>query len=428
MRPNRKLITTALLALLSCAAHAEGLLIKNATVQTLTAQGELQNTDVLIENGRIKAIGKGIQSAGVERTIDGKGKVVTPGIMAVFNQIGIREIDALENTVDGVSQNEAFGASFSLAEVFNPYSTLVPHNRIHGVTRTLVTPYPGHDLFAGQATVFSLSGEHTPILKRTAAIYAQFGERGAAMAGGSRAAALMQLDKALDDAREYAENRDAIRRGEWRELSLPSDDLEALLDLIDGKIPLVVGVERASDIVALLRLARKQDIRLVIAGGAEAWMVAEQLAKAKVPVILDPMDNIPGSFESLGQRANNSALLHKAGVEVIFTGPGFQSSHNAFLVRQAAGNAVANGMPYEAALKAFTQNPARIFGVASDYGRIAPGMNAELVVWDGDPLEVTTEPVQVIIDGKAVTMVSRATRLRDRYMDITNQKEPAYRN
>ena len=427
MRTRQRFIMTALLTLVTGVADAQGLLIRNATVHTLTSKGQLENTDVLIEDGRIKAIGKGIQSAGIERTIDAAGKVVTPGIMAVFNQIGIREIDALETTVDGVSQNEAFGASFNLAEVFNPFSTLVPHNRINGVTRTLVTPYPGHDLFAGQATIFSLSGEHTPILKRTAAIYAQFGEQGAALAGGSRAAALMQLNKALDDAREFAEHREAIRRGEWRELSLPADDLEALLDLVDGEIPLIVGVERASDIVSLLRFAKRQEIRLVIAGGAEAWMVAAQLAEAKVPVILDPMDNIPGSFQSLGQRADNAALLHKAGVEVIFTGPGFQSSHNAYLVRQAAGNAVANGMPYDAALKAFTLTPARVFGGATEYGRIAPGLQAELVIWDGDPLEVTSEPVQVIIGGKAVAMVSRATRLRDRYMDITNQKEPAYR-
>ncbi|NVJ68215.1 MAG: amidohydrolase family protein [Gammaproteobacteria bacterium] len=423
-------ILTALVAsaalLLSSGASAETLLIKNAKVHTLASQGTLESADILIENGKIKSVGQNLASS-ADRVIDAKGHQVTPGIFAVANSIGLVEIDALDQTADAVTHDEFSGASFSIDEAFNPNSTLIPHNRANGVTRTLVAPPFGDHLLFGQAAIMSLNGDYYPLIKKDVAIFGAFGEQGSNIAGGSRASALKQLQTMLDEAREYADDYEAILNGEYRELYTSLEDLKALQGLINRQIPLVMNVQRAADIKALLRFAKKNNIRLMIKGGAEAWMVAKDLAKANVPVMLDPMNNIPGSFESLGQRIDNATLLNKAGVDLIFLGQSFQNTHNAHTVRHSAGTAVSYGLPYDAALKAFTANPARIFGIADNYGRILPGYTAELVVWDGDPLEVTTSPAQVIIDGKLVDMTTKATRLRDRYKDISTDKNTAYR-
>jgi imidazolonepropionase-like amidohydrolase len=163
-----------------------------------------------------------------------------------------------------------------------------------------------------------------------------------------------------------------------------------------------------------LRFAQRVGTRAVIVGGAQAWQVAGELARARVPVILDPLVDLPESFDYLGATLENAARLQRAGVQIAFT-HFVAPTHNAHKVRQAAGVAVANGLPWDAALAALTTNPAAIFGLGAELGRIAPGYAADLVLWSADPLEVTSVAEQVWIDGRAQPMRSRQTELRDRY-------------
>ncbi|GAA4353568.1 amidohydrolase family protein [Kangiella taiwanensis] len=417
-----KSLVILLVTVVSSAAVAETILIKNAKVYTQTSAGILENADVLIEDGLIRNIGEGLSSDDA-RVIDAKGSVVTSGLFALGNQIGLVEIGAVEGTNDAATELEGFGAAFSVDEIFNAKSTLVPMNRAGGVTRTLIKPYNGTSIFAGLGSIMDLSGDFDSVIVSDVAVFAIYGEYAASLNGGSRAAALHDLEQAFSQAKEYAENTAAVKSGEYRELDYSMDDLQTLNRVLDNEIPLVVSVNRASDILTILKFAKKYGVNLVLEGVAEGWQVAKQIAEADVPVMLNPMDNIPGSFESQGKRYDNAALLSKAGVKVMFT----SETHNAQNIRFAAGNAVAYGMPYDKALAAITHLPAKVFGGASNYGKLMPGFKAELVVWSGDPFEVTTYVKSVITDGKVADLNTRAKRLEKRYKDISNDQNTFYR-
>ena len=403
-------------------AQAESILIKGAKVYTMTSAGTLENADVLIEDGLIRNIGEGISASGA-KVVDGKGKVVTSGIFALENQIGLVEIGAIEGTRDSGTELEDSGASFRVSDVFNAKSTLIPMNREGGVTRTLIKPYNGKSVFAGYGAIMDMTGDYDSLILSDVAIFATYGEHAAHLSGGSRASALHELNKSFAQAKEYAVNKEEVKRGEYRQLDYSLADLEALNRVLTKEIPLVVSVNRANDILTMLDFAKSHNISLVLSGVAEGWKVADEIAKANVPVIVDPMDNIPSSFETLGKRYENAGLLNKAGVKVMFS----TSTHNADNVRQAAGNAVAYGMPYDKALAAVTSIPAKVFGGASNYGKLMPGFKAELVLWTGDPFEVTTYADTVIIDGKVQDLSSRAKRLEQRYKDISTDNNTFYR-
>lgn len=418
--------TLGVVSLMASVCSADSTLIKDAKIHTLSSQGVLQSGDVLIEDGVIKSVAEDI-SVDADIVIDAKGKVVTPGIFALINQIGLIELGSQEQTADGQTEHEEQGASFSIDKVYNHNSTLVAVNRSNGVTRTLVAPQAGGNIFAGQGAIMSLKDQYHPLIVKDVAIFTAFGEWPAEMVGGSRASVLFELNKAFDEARVYQKNRSAIEQGDFRELSYSTNDLQALQAVIERKIPLLISTQRESDILTMLDFAEEQNIRVGFIGAAEAWRVADQLAEADASVFIDPMDNIPGSFESLGKRYENAAILSKAGVNVMFLGQGFLSSHNAYTVRHSAGNAVAYGMDYDKALAAMITTPAAYFGGADSYGQVAQGYKAELVLWNGDPLEVTTLPEQVWIDGEAVSMENRSTKLRDRYKALDTDKNTGYR-
>ena len=237
--------------------------------------------------------------------------------------------------------------------------------------------------------------------------------------------AILRLREALQDALDYANNRSSFDRGERRDYALSRLDLEALEPVVKGELPLVLTVDRASDIEAALRLAREYKLKLIIAGGREAWMVAGQLAAAKVPVLLDPLANLPESFEALGSTLESAARLQKAGVTVAFM---TDDAHDVRNIKQSAGNAVSYGMSWEAALAALTIVPARIWGIADHYGSLEPGKDADVVVWDGDPLELTSSPEHVFIRGTEMPQDTRQLRLRDRYKELSREVPPAYRD
>jgi imidazolonepropionase-like amidohydrolase len=401
------------------AAPAQTIAIVGGTVETVSAAGSIANGTVLIRDGRIVAVGAGIDIPADAERIDARGKIVTPGLIDPVSTIGLSEVSLEASTVDTVAADDRFGAALDAADAFNPRSMLIPVNRIEGVTRAIVTPQGvTGGVIAGRSAAVNFGDLERPVDRRHVAVHALFGEAGAAESGGARTAALARLREALAEARDYGQNRRAWEQAGRRDYGLHHHDLEALQPVLQGALPLVVRAERASDIVALIGLAEEYDVRLVVVGGAEAWMVAKRLAAARVPVILNPLANLPSSFESLGATLENAARLAAAGVEFAFspdsTGGG---SHNARNMTQSAGIAVANGLDWQAGLAAVTANPARIYGL-EDLGQLQPGFVADVVIWDGDPLEVTSFPDAVYIGGKAMPMESRHTLLRDRYIRL----------
>ena len=404
---------------------AETLLIKGAKVITLTDAGTLPKADILIQDDRIQQVGADLGNVRVDRVIDAAGKVVTPGIIAPESELGLTEIGAAASTNDSAIIDMSVGTAFDPVTAFNPHSTLIPFNRAGGLTRAVVTPSSEEKIFAGQGFAIKLTSDYDSVTDKALVQKIYLGEYGAQLAGGSRANAFAQVKSALAEAREYAKNKHLIERGEWRELKYPLADLEALQPLLRGEQIALVSVNRASDILQVLELVNDFNLKLVLDDATEGWMVAEQLANAGVPVIIDPVSNSPSAFESLGARMENAALLHKAGVTVMISGPGYAGSHNSYLSRQGAGNAVAYGLPYEEGLKAVSSNVAEVFGLEG--GAIKPGAVADLVIWSGDPLEVTSYAEGVMIGGVPQSLVNRSTRLRDRYLKPQAGYEHAYK-
>ncbi|HWP94227.1 MAG TPA: amidohydrolase family protein [Gammaproteobacteria bacterium] len=417
-------------ALAAFAARAETVAIVGGKVHTLGRAGTLEPATVLIRDGRIEAVGTNLKVPAGATVIDAAGKVVTPGFMDAYGRLGVQEIELEDSTTDFSMKNPRFGAAFSVADAINPRASKILVNRIEGLTRAAVVPASESfgenglgNVISGQGVVIHLGGTREFLVRSPAAIFAVYGEEGAALAGGARGAALLVLREALADARDYGMNRAAFEQRARRDYALSRLDLEALQPLLRGEIPLVVEVHRAADIEAVLKLAREFGIRLVIAGGAEAWLVADRLAAANVPVIIDPAENLPSRFEMLGATLENAARLHAAGVMVAFATEDAANPRN---IRQLAGNAVAHGMPYEAALAALTVNPARIYGVAGAYGALEAGKDADVVIWSGDPLEVTTFAEAVFVKGRPLPMRSRQTLLRDRYKELDEPMPQAY--
>jgi imidazolonepropionase-like amidohydrolase len=315
-------------------------------------------------------------------------------------------------------------AAFNVADGINPRSMVIPVTRIAGVTTVVSRPAGG--LISGQGLAFDLVGDNIGdmAIRSPIAMFGSVSENeNQAAGGGTRGGLFMRLREALDDARVWARNPQAFERGETREFSISRLDLAALQPVLRGELPLVLEAHRASDIQTAIRIAGEYNIRLIIAGGTEGWMVAGDLARARVPVLVKVLRNLPESFESLGARYDNAALLRQAGVQLAIT---TGETYKAFNIRQEAGNAVAYGLPYAEALRAVTLYPAQIFGVSDRYGTLEPGKVANVVVWDGDPLEMTTSVEHVIIRGQRVPLVSRETLLRDRYMNL-DENQRSYR-
>ena len=416
-------IGLALVALNTAAVQADTYAVIGGTVYTLGAAGKIEHGTVLIRDGKIVAVGADVAIPADAKRIDATGKVVTPGMFDPQSQFGVDEVGAVWQTVDNSLGNSRYNAAFDVSDAINPRSAVIPINRIEGVTRAVVAPGTAQaGIINGRGAAIELGGTEGYLLKDPAALFVTLGEQSIKLAGGSRAAAMESLREALQDARDYGANPAAYEKAQRRAYALTRLDLEALQPFVKGELPVVVSVDRASDIEAVLRLAKEYKLKLVISGGAEAWMVADQLAKVQVPVILNPLQDLPSSFEALGSTLENAARLQKAGVLIAFdTG----DSHNARNLKQFAGNAVSYGLPWLEGLKAITLNGARIYGLDKSTGTLEAGKDADLVVWSGDPLEVTSFADAVFIRGQAMPMVSRQTELRDRYLPYIKAGAPA---
>lgn len=344
------------------------------------------------------------------KTIDLTGKVITPGIVAVDSALGLVEIDAEGSTKDdSVAIADPIRAAYDASSAINADSALLPVNAIEGVTSAAVTPKGG--LVSGQVAWIDLvhGDTRTIVADDEVAMRVNLGQTVA----GSRAATWLRLQELFADAEFYRTHRAAYDRAQSRDLSAHRLDLEALAPYVAGQAPLVIGADRITDLRLLVALA-KGGAKVVALGGTQAWRIADELAAAKIPVVVQPSQNLPESMDEMGARLDNAALLAAAGVEVGIAV--FGDAHNPRNVTQEAGLAISYGLDPELALAAITAVPARAYGMDAHYGTIAPGKVANLVVWDGDPFELSQRPRAVWIRGRAIPMRSRQTELRDRYL------------
>jgi imidazolonepropionase-like amidohydrolase len=414
----RRLLTLFWLAMgVTPVNAAESLAIVNAHIYSMGGSGELANGTVLIRDGKIAAIGAVLEAPPSARVIDAGGKVVTPGFVATDTSLGLLEIRAGADADDSTTNSSSVSAAFDVSYGLNHDSVVIPVTRLGGITHAVVVPSYAESrgaqhLFAGQAAVITLGAAMPLLVKSHVAMVLAMGKDGADREGGGRGAQAAVLRAILSDVRDYVGRRQSYDRGESRKYLLGRADLEALGPVVEGRMPVLVWVRRASDILDVLALARQERLKIILDGASEAWRVADAIARAGVSVLLTPIENTPASFDALGATLENAALLQRAGVTVIIKGNG---AHRERELRYNAGNAVAAGMPYLAALAAITINPAHIFGLDHS-GSLEPGKDADLVMWDGDPLEPLTRPTAIFIGGREQPVTSRATQLRDRYL------------
>jgi hypothetical protein len=401
----------ALATLGAAAAQAdEALLIRNATVHTgVIGAAPQAGTDVLVQSGKISALGKGLVAPAGARVVDAQGRPVTPGVFGGLTRIGLEEIGLDSANGDHSQRLGQMRPEFDVSQAWNPDAPSVVVHRMNGVTFTVLTPgsASGGSFVAGQGAPASLVGREALAPR---ALFIDLGGDANDLAGGSRAAQFMLLRQAIVEAR--APNLVMVHD----ERLLSPSGRQVLLEFLKGGGQVVFDVDRAVDIRRAVEFAHQEKMQVVIRGGAEAWRVAPELAAARVPVLIDPLDNLPSSFDSVGATMHNAARLHAAGVMV---GISMRSADidDAGKTRQAAGNAVAHGLPWAAGLAAITRVPAEIFGVADRFGTLAPGRPADFVLWSGDPLEVSSVADLVVADGQVQSGVSRHTLLRDRYLE-----------
>jgi hypothetical protein len=402
------------LAMFAMATQAETIMIRDATVHTMGEDGILENTDVFISSGKIQRIGQNLPVPRDDVSVfNAGGKQLTPGFFAGVSSIGITEVSAVEGSFDGSLALKEMHPEFDVVSAYNPNSSLVPVTRIEGFSFTLLGADSKGSIFGGQGQLVSLDGGYESFMGESV-LFINVGRDASSLSGGSRAAQWMLLKQAMQEADSPPVSTETAL--------LTRAGRGTLSTYVNGGT-VVFNVDRASDILEVLKFAKNYGLNAVVSGGAEAWMVARQLAAANVPVLLDPLVNLPGNFDKLGARLDNAAILEAAGVEVAISGG---SSHNARKQRQLAGNAVSNGLPHGSAIAALTSNPARIFGVSGLQGSIRQDDMANVVLWSGDPLEVTSAAELVVINGQLIPMESRQTKLRDRYLPQNPEMPRAY--
>jgi imidazolonepropionase-like amidohydrolase len=436
------------------ALDAQTVAITGGTVALGDGSEPIQGGTVVIQNGRIVAAGRGVAVPAGAQVVDATGKWVTPGIVAGFSRVGLVEVDAVDATNDVEANNSPFSAAIDVAPAVNPRAIAIQVNRAGGVTRAIVAPGTAKSIFAGQGAVIDLGADMNAITRARAFQFVEFGETGAREAGGSRAAAHVLFRNALREARDISRfsgipsgggGQRTARANDQRDFPLeevpnnqgllgsnvsrPEDvlltrfDAAALVPVLQGRQVLIVHVERASDILQTLALKKEfPSLKLVIVGAAEGWTVAREIAAAGVPVIASALTDLPNSFEQLGSTQSNIGRMRAAGVAVSIGMIDDEEALQVRLSRQYAGNLVAigrlpgtSGLTWGQALQAITSAPAEALGMGGELGSLRPGRRADVVVWDGDPLENSSAAQMVLIDGVQQPLDNHQTRLRDRY-------------
>ncbi len=408
------------LALFPLLAHAQTIAVTGGTVYPVSG-APIQNGTVLVRDGKIVAVGANVAVPADAQRIDAAGKVVTPGFIDASTQLGLVEVGGERNTRDVSAQgNNNVAASFRAWDGLNSESVFWAPTRNEGITSVVVAPEGG--LVAGQAAVVDVVSGHAAQMLRRAPVAMIAQVKNPPQGGTSARGELVgKLRTLLEDVKFYERHRTDYDRAVSRELSVSRPDLEAMIPVVEGKLPLVIVADRVDDIEGALRLAKEFSLKIMILGGAEAWLAASDLAAARVPVIAGAMNNIPSSYETLNQRQENVAILNKAGVPVAIIGNNGDGDEELFNVRNVkyeAGNAVSYGMDHDAALRAVTLTPAELFGVANQIGSLQPGRDANLVIWSGDPFEFSTRVEHVLIRGQEVMAPSRQDMLTQRYKTL----------
>ena len=458
------MIRSAFTALLLAAATpiaAQTIAITGGTVALGDGSEPIQGGTVVIRDGRILGAGANVPIPPGAEMIDARGKWVTPGIVAGFSRIGLSEVDlSADGTTDDKAQNGPFSAAIDVAPAINPLTTTIPVNRADGVTRAIVAPNVARNIFAGQGAVIDLGADMDPITARRRFQFVELGETGAATAGGSRASAHVLFRNALREAAELqrfavpisssgvgAQEDPVVRDPNESRLVGPNArrsedvlltrfDAAALVPVLQGRQYLLVHVERASDILQVIRLQREfPNLKLVLVGATEGWTVAEQIAASGIPVIASAANDLPASFEMLAATWSNVGRMRNAGIKVSIGMIDDNDTRYLFNERQYAANLVglarvpgATGVSWGEALAMITSAPAEAIGMGGQLGSLRSGRRGDVVVWSGDPLEMSSAAETVWIDGVRQPLETRQTKLRDRYRDLTPNTLPeAYR-
>jgi imidazolonepropionase-like amidohydrolase len=409
-------------ALLTTPTFAETVAITGGTVAIGDGTAPTPGT-VLVRDGRVVAAGANVAVPAGARTVDATGKWVTPGIVAGFTRLGLVEVDAVDQTNDASAGGTPYNASLDVTDAINPRVPSVAVSRAAGVTRAIVAPDTAGSMFAGFGAVIDMGNDADAVTKPRAFQFVAFGEAGARIAGGSRVASFAAFRNALDEARAYARNPSAYD-GRSKDALLLRRDAEALLPVIDGRVPLYVHVESGPDILRVLGLRREfPAIKFVLVGVTEGWTVARQIAASGVPAIASALNDLPASFEQLAATQSNIGRMKAAGVNVGIGMIDDNDTRQAQQSTQLAGNLVAltrvpgaSGLSWGDAFAAITSKPAEIAGLGGEIGSLRAGRRADIVIWSGDPLELASGVEKVWIDGVEQNLSTRQTRLRDRYL------------
>lgn len=391
---------------------ADEYVIRNARLVN-PGQGIVEQTNIYVEDRLVVEVGRDVSGSASAEVIDAEGATVTPGFFDSGTHLGLAEVGSLSRSNDYRLTEGDLGAGFPVGLAINRFSSFIPMIRMEGVTRALVTPSPGVEVFAGQSAIMHLGDSSDVLIDESNAIFVYLGEYGSRYSAGSRAKGLLDVIAALQQADLYRDNKRAYNTRKLKELGQSELDLQALVPVLEGDKPLALYVDRAAEIESAIRNLREFDIELVLVGAREAWKVKDMIAAENIPVVLNPIDNLPSSFDQIGARLDNAAILTQAGITVAYMTEDLYTESR--LLSQGAGVSVAHGMSRQHALAAITTNPAKIWRLGDRYGSIEAGKEADIVIWDGDPLEVTSAPTHVMIRGRLIEMKSRQTELRDRY-------------
>jgi imidazolonepropionase-like amidohydrolase len=420
MRTHMMSCLAALLIVAAIDAQAQTVAITGGRVYTMTG-APIENGTVILRDGRVTEVGANVAMPAGAQRIDASGKIVTPGFINSATELGLVDIGAERSTRDVSARgHDAIAAAFTVWEGFNPASVYLAPARNEGITTVVVAPSGG--MISGQAAVLDLvNGSVSDMLVRApVAMVAHVGDQQDAGVN-ARGELLVKLRELLEDTRAYSKRKAEFERAATRPFIAGRLDLEAMIPVIEGREPLIVAADRASDIESALRIARDYGLKIMIAGGAEGWLVADKLAAAHVPVFTGAMSNIPESFSALGSYQENAAMLRRAGVDVVLIGDAGTSDAETFNVRnlkQEAGNAVGYGMSWDDALRAVTIVPARVLGIGDRYGSLEAGKVANVVVWSGDPFEFSSRAEHVFVRGREIATPSRQDLLEQRYRTL----------
>ena len=406
-----------LLIFVATNTNAKTIVIKNATIYDGVSDTPFKG-NIQIEDDKIKRISSSNLQG--DFIIDAQEKIVTPGLIATDTEIGIVEIGALSVTRDDSADMYKIG--FSIYDAFNPNSTLIPWNRSNGVTTSLTIPQNTSSPIGGMGSLFVLDGKLNVTGVRDAAMIGQVG----GSSSGSRSEHyaiiedLLVMASSLSKSDLSSDSNIYELIGEWSitdAMELHPRDIKALFKILNDNVPLIMKSHRASDLLKLIEIKERFNLNMIIMGAQEAHLVKSELAEAEIPLIINPINNIPDSFDELASNIQMASRLEEAGIPLMFN---TSRSHNYHLIRQGAGVAVANGMSYGAAIKSLTSVPANTFGM-SDRGTLEVGKIADLIIWDDDPLEPSAMPEHVFISGETIDLTTRASRLTDRYTKELNK-------